>query len=120
MQIHRIGQMYVGLTHQNVFHHPTVPTGLQWMEYGSKGLSQSLYVSNITGGDFVVGEFTGPSSTKYLMVVNKSLSNNANINVTYKTSVGTVKYINPATGQLQNFTQGQTLLPGAGVLLKLN
>ena len=37
-----------------------------------------------------------------------------------KILAGTIKYVDPATGQLLNFTQGQTLLPGSGLLMKLN
>jgi len=119
LQMHRIGQTYITLAYQNVFHYPNVPAGQPYMNYPGRGIATSQHVQSLSGGDYVVGEFTGPSSKKWIMVVNKSLTTNATLNVTFK-SAGTIYRLNSATGQLQLFSQGQTLLPGEGMLLKLN
>jgi hypothetical protein len=111
MQLHRIGQSYITLTNVNVFHHPNVPSG-------SRNIGTSQHVQSLSGGDYVVGEFTGPAAKKFILVVNKSLTTNAAINVTFKTA-GSIDRVDSATGQLQPFTQGQALLPGEGMLLKL-
>jgi hypothetical protein len=118
MQMHRIGQTYITLTNNNVFHHPNVPPGQPYMNHPARGLATSQHVQTISGGDFVVGEFTDPADEKFILVVNKSLTTNATINVTFK-SAGTIQRVNSANGQLQPFTQGQSLLPGEGMLLKL-
>ena len=102
-----------------MFHHPNVPPGQPYMNYPARGISTSQHVQSISGGDYVVGEFTGSFAKKFLMVVNKSLTTNATLNVSFKTA-GTIYRLNSATGQLQPFTQGQALLPGEGILLKLN
>jgi hypothetical protein len=88
------------------------------MNYPARGIATSQHVQSLSGGDYVVGEFTDPAAKKFLMVVNKSLTTNASINVTFKTA-GTIYRLNSATGQLQLFSQGQTVLPGEGMLLKL-
>lgn len=111
MQLHRLGQTYITLTNNNVFHHPYVPSG-------SRNIGTSQHVQSLTGGDFVVGEFTDPAARKFILVANKSLTSNATLNVTFKTA-GTIYRVSSATGQLELFTQGQTLLPGEGALLKL-
>ena len=89
------------------------------MNYPARGIATSQHVQSLSGGDYVVGEFTDPAAKKFIMVVNKSLTTNATLNVTFKTA-GTIYRVNSATGQLQLFSQGQTLLPGEGMLLKLD
>lgn len=112
MAIHRIGPTYLGLTNIQVFHTGGVPSG-------GRGISSSTYVSSISGGSYCVGEFRDSASKPFLMVVNKSLSSNASLNITLKPAYsGTLYYVDASTGQLQTFTQGRTLLPGEGILLK--
>ncbi|MFL7792624.1 MAG: hypothetical protein AB8I69_10830 [Anaerolineae bacterium] len=113
MQLHRIGPIYLTLNSVYVFHYPNVP-------YGGKSISASQFVQSISGGDYCVGEFYDGASTPYLMVVNKSLTSDANLSLTLKSAyAGTLYRVNSATGQLQLFTPGQTLLPGEGMLLKI-
>jgi hypothetical protein len=119
LQMHRIGQTYITLTYLNVFHYPNVPPGQPYMNYPARGIGTSQHLQSLSGGDYAVGEFTNPSSKKWILVVNKSLTTNATLNVTFKTA-GTIYRVNSATGQLQLFSQGQTLLPGEGMLLKLD
>ena len=77
-------------------------------------------VDSMSGGSYCVGEFYDASSTPYLMVVNKSVTSNASLNITLKSAYqGTIYYVDSSTGQLQLFTQGHTLEAGEGVLLKV-
>jgi len=112
LQIHRLGPAYLKLASVNVFHHPEVPDG-------SQGIETSKHLSELSGGNFVVGEFLGPDKRPSVMVVNKDLRQSAVLKLAFR-SPGTVRKINAYTGQAPPFTGERAwLAPGQGTLLTL-
>lgn len=110
LQIHRLGPTYVKLKSVNVFHHPNVPTG-------SAGVSTSRHLTNISGGDFLVGEFEDAAGRPYCLVVNKSLAKSCTADVKFK-SPGAVQVVNAYTATSQPWTGEHVwFAPGQGQLL---
>lgn len=110
LQIHRLGPTYVKLKSVAVWHHPNVPKGCP-------AIGAAKHVVEVTGGDFLVGEFTDDQGVPYAMIVNKSLHNSAPFGVKFRTP-GTVMMINPYTGAAQPWAgENAWLAAGQGMLL---
>jgi hypothetical protein len=112
MQMQGLAPLYCTLTSVNVFHTGNVPTV-------SQGIASSHYVQSVGSGNFLVGEFTSPSKTPYLMVVNKNLTETVPVELSLK-SGGRLMRVR-IDGQGLDPFEGLTarLAPGAGVLLKI-
>ena len=110
LQIHKLGPTYLRLTSVNVFHHPDVPQGCA-------PIASAKVVGAVGGGDFCVGEFTGPDERPFAMVVNKSLRESCRFSVTFK-APGRVQMVNPYSGGTQAWAgENDWLAPGQGMLL---
>lgn len=109
LQIHALAPTLVKLKSVNVFHHPTVPDGC-------KGITSATLVSDLTGGQYVAGEFEGEGRV-YALVVNTSLKNSAALGATFKVP-GTIEMVSPYSGAIQPWQGEQVwLAAGQGVLL---
>jgi hypothetical protein len=71
----------------------------------------------------VVGDFTlaeGGKSERYVMLVNKSLTNSWVCAPTFRQTPKKVEYVSPITGEVKRFPAPYYwLAPGQGVLLKV-
>ena len=112
LQLHRIGPVYVKLRSLGVFHHPDVPAGCQ-------GIETSRWVARLDGGNLMAGEFEGPDKEPFVLVVNKSLQQSAQLSVQFK-EPGRIQFVSPYTGRMQDLRgEHDWLAPGQGVLLGL-
>ena len=91
LQIHALAPVYTKLVSVNVFHHPKV------VEAATTDLSR--YLKEVTGGDFVVGEFEDETSRPCIILVNKSLKHSAAYSVAWKDE-GTMLFMNPYEGRV--------------------
>ena len=112
LQMHQLLPTYLKLKHINVFHHPNVPAGCS-------GIDTSRHIESIAGGNFLLGEYMGPNSTPYVMIVNKDIHKSCGFSVKFKKQ-GQAMMTNSSTGLTvplggENFFLG----PGQGVLLSL-
>ncbi|MHB8863065.1 MAG: hypothetical protein ACYC6N_11715 [Pirellulaceae bacterium] len=113
LQIHALAPTMITLKSVGVFHHPDVPEGC-------RALADSPYVAEITGsGRFVVGEFTGPDETPFVMVVNKDLHESTSFGVRFKPA-GKIFQTNSYTGETSEWRgENNWLAAGQGMLLSL-
>lgn len=111
-QMHQLMPTYLKLKNVNVFHCPNVPDGCS-------GIETSRYISEVKGGDYLVGEFEGPNGTPYVMLVNKSIHSGSVIDIKFKES-GTVMKTSAYTGLTVPATIGDWLAPGQGILLSIS
>ncbi|MGI8907597.1 MAG: hypothetical protein ACR2IE_14025 [Candidatus Sumerlaeaceae bacterium] len=109
LQIHQLAPTLVKLKSVNVFHHPKVPEGCN-------GIATSKYVSDVTGGQFLVGEFEGEGRV-YAMVVNCDLHKSTSFGVAFK-SPGAVEMVSAYSGAVQPWAgENVWLAAGQGMLL---
>ncbi|MCX6377455.1 MAG: hypothetical protein NTU88_15700 [Armatimonadetes bacterium] len=112
LQIHQLAPIYLKLKSVNVFHNQDVPQGCL-------GMDTSKHLSEISGGSFLVGEFEGPNSTPFVMIVNKDIHKSTSFHVKFKDQ-GTAMMTSPYTGETTPFGgENGWLGPGGGVLLSL-
>lgn len=112
MQIHTLGPTYLRLKSVNVFHNQDVPAGCL-------GMASSKHLSEISGGNFLIGEFEGPNSTPFVLIVNKDIHKSTGFQAKFKDQ-GTVMMTSPYTGETHPFGgENGWLAPGGGVLLSL-
>ena len=83
------------------------------------GMDSSKYLAEVSGGDFLVGEFEGPSGTPFVMIVNKDIHTSTAFGVKFK-GEGKVMMTSAYTGVTSPFGgENNWLAPGQGVLLSL-
>lgn len=113
LQIHQLAPVYLTLTSINVFHHGgEVPEGCS-------GDDTSVHLDAVSGGDLLVGEFTGPAGQPAVLIVNKDLQSSTALDVRFKRA-GRVQLVSPYHGGLVDFAGEQVwLAPGQGSLLLL-
>jgi hypothetical protein len=112
LQIHKLAPAYVKLKSVNVFHHPDVPAG-------SGGIQTSKYLSSVSGGKMLVGEFEGPEGRPYVIVVNKDLHRSTSFGVKFK-NAGKIMQLNAYTGAAEPWAgEHNWLAAGQGMLLFL-
>lgn len=112
MQIHQLGPTYLKLKSVNVFHQPDVPQFCQ-------GIASSKHMEEVSGGNFVVGEFESADGTPFIMLVNKNITKSTSFHVKFKHK-GTVMMTNPYTGLTEKLGgENGWLAPGGGVLLSV-
>lgn len=112
LQIHALGPTYLKLKSVNVFHNQDVPQGCS-------GTDTSKHLSEISGGNFLVGEFEGPNGVPFVMVVNKDIHKSTSFHAKFKDQ-GTVMMTSPYTGETTPFGgENGWLGPGCGALLSL-
>lgn len=112
MQIHALAPVYLQLKSINVFHNLEVPEGCL-------GMDTSEHLSEVSGGNFLIGEFNGPDDRPFVLIVNKDAQNSTGFHVKFKQQ-GTVMMTSPYTGETKPFGgENGWLAPGGGVLLSL-
>jgi len=112
LQLQALVPTYVTLRSVNVFHHPDVPEEC-------RGIDTSRFVKSVDGGDFVVGEFTGPDNTPFLLVVNKDLHHSCQFTVEPKSPARIVQ-VNSYSGKRVPWKgENDWLAAGQGMLLVL-
>jgi len=94
------------------YHLGTIPSGCH-------GPATNSLVSGIDGGNLLVGDFTHADGSRYVMVVNKSLTASRTCWPQFRKSPKTLKHISAYTGALTPY-EGEYvwLAPGQGVLIK--
>lgn len=111
-QLHRLAPVYLSLESRHVFHHPDVPKGCS-------GIETSRWLSKVSGGSLLVGEFEGPGGRPFVMVVNKSLKDSVAVSVDFKTP-GKIQKVSAYTGQTGPWRgEDVWLAAGQGALLCL-
>jgi hypothetical protein len=112
LQVRQLGPTYVKLKSINVFHNQDVPQGCL-------GMDSSKHLADLSGGNFLVGEFEGPDGTPFVLIVNKDIKSSTGFQVKFK-SEGTVMMTSPYTGETKPYGgENGWLSPGSGVMLSL-
>ncbi|MBN1899800.1 hypothetical protein JW926_00575 [Candidatus Sumerlaeota bacterium] len=112
LQIRQLSPTYLKLKSVNVFHNQDVPDSCS-------GMDTSRHLAEVSGGNFLVGEFEAPDATPFVMVVNKDIHKSTGFQVKFK-EPGVVMMTNPYTGETKPFGgENGWLAPGAGALLSL-
>ncbi len=120
-QLHALSSLMLGLRSTGVYHYPDVPEQ-------AKPLTESAWVKGIevpqepdrpaTG--VLIGEFEDGRGRPYLMVVNKSLSNNFLLKMQLKQPERKIFVVSPYSVREIAFDPGMGwLAPGSGLLLRL-
>lgn len=113
-QIENIAPVYLRLRSDDVYHFGDVPAG-------NHGPTETSLIKSLPPGDLVVGDFTGPGGTRYVLIVNKSLKQSVHCAPEFTTSFKNVRYVSPRTGQVRPYpAKYYWLAPGQGVLLELS
>ena len=112
LQIQKLGPTLLDLTSDDVYHIGKIPAGCH-------GPSTNSLVSNIGGGDFLVGDFTHRDGSRHVMVVNKDLSKSKPGWPQFRKPPRGIRHVSPYTGALTPF-EGEYiwLAPGQGVLIR--
>jgi hypothetical protein len=112
-QIQNIAPVYLKLHSDDVYHFGEVPAE-------NHGPSEKSLVKSLPPGDFVVGDFTGPGGTRYVMIVNTSLKHSVHCDPQFSVTPKMVRYVSPRTGEVKPYpARYYWLAPGQGVLLEL-
>ena len=113
-QVKNLGPYLLKLRSDNVYHIGEVPERNQ-------GINDKSLVKSLRAGDgLVIGDFTHEDGSRWVMVVNKSLTDSQFVRPDFRIPVKSVSYVAAATGKLLPFPDPwYCLAPGAGVLLKL-
>jgi hypothetical protein len=112
LQVQKLAPTLLELSSDEVYHFGSMPAGCH-------GPSTNSLVTNI-GGDFAVGDFTHQDGSRYVMVVNKSLTKSIPCWPQFRTAPKSIKVISPYHGQPTPYEGEQIwMAPGAGFLLKL-
>jgi hypothetical protein len=112
LQVRKLAPTLLQLTCDDAYHLGKIPPGCH-------GPSTNSVVSGIAGDNVLVGEFTHRDGSRYVMVVNKSLTGSRTCWPQFRKSPKSLKHISPYTGALTPYDGEYTwLAPGQGVLLK--
>lgn len=114
LQIEKLGPTLLKLKSDRVYHcGETVPPGCSGPDANS--------LVKAIAGPMLVGEFTHEDGTRYVMIVNKSLTGSHYCAPQFREPVSKVEWISNFTGEPTAFTGEMCwLAPGQGALLKLN
>ena len=112
LQVQKLAPTLLQLTCDDAYHLGKIPPGCH-------GPSTNSLVSGIAGDNALVGEFTHRDGSRYVMVVNKSLTGSRTCWPQFRKAPKSLKHISPYTGALTPY-EGEYvwLAPGQGVLLK--
>lgn len=113
-QVKNLGPVLLKLRSDNVYHIGEIPERNQ-------GINDKSLIKSLRAGDaLVIGDFTHEDGSRWVMVVNKSLTDSQFVRPDFRAPVKSVKYVSMATGKLAPFPDPwYALAPGQGVLLKL-
>ena len=112
LQVQKLAPTMLQLKNDDAYHIGTVPKGCH-------GPSTNSLVSGIAGDNALVGDFTHTDGSRYVMVVNKSLTASRTCWPQFRKSPKRLKHISPYTGSVTPYESEYVwLAPGQGVLLK--
>jgi hypothetical protein len=112
MQVQKLAPTMLQLKNDDAYHIGTIPSGCH-------GPSTNSLVSSISGDNVLVGDFTHADGSRYVMVVNKSLTASRTCWPQFRKSPKNLKHISPYTGNVTPYDGEYVwLAPGQGVLLK--
>ncbi len=119
-KILQLGKTLIGLRSTGVYHTAPLPELTQ-------GLAGAKLISGITGGAFVLGEFTNTKNERYFMIVNRDLNAPATAILEWQSTPRKLEEISPQTGALipaEGFvptakTWVVALVPGEGRLYRV-
>jgi len=114
LQVQKLAPTLLQLKCDDAYHLGTVPPGCH-------GPTTKSLVSGIEGGNVLVGDFTHADGSRYVLVVNKSLTGSRTCWPQFRFARKGSKHVSPYTGALTPY-EGEYawLAPGQGVLLKLD
>jgi hypothetical protein len=112
LQIQKLAPTLLQLSCDDAYHLGDVPVGCH-------GSSTNSLVTGLEGGNALVGDFTHRDGSRYVMVVNKSLTRSRTCWPQFRQPPKSLKYTSSYTGALTAF-EGEAvwLSPGQGVLIK--
>ena len=112
LQIQHLGPTLLQLKSDEVYHLGTPPAGCN-------GPSTNSLLSGVSGGNWLIGDFTHSDGSRYVMIVNKDLTKSRAVSAQFRMSPKALKHVSPYYGSLVAF-EGEYvwLAPGQGVLLK--
>ena len=112
-QVQSIGPTLLKLHSDHVYHTGVVPES-------NVGPTASTLVKDVPGGEFIVGDFTHEDGSRYVMVVNKSLTQSFPCNPVFNNPPKKMNLLSSWKGVLEKYpTPWYWLAPGQGVLIKL-
>ena len=113
-QIANIGPTLLTLHSKKVYHIGDVP-------HGHQSVSTESFIKDIPGGGrYIVGDFIHDNGSKYVMIVNKSITNSTSCNPVFNVNTRKVQIVSPWKGTLDEYPSGFFMLaPGQGILLKI-
>lgn len=113
-QVQNLAPHLLRLRSDDVYHlAPTVPDA-------NRGATSSTLIASLTGPEYVIGEFTHEvDGSRYVMIVNRSMTAQAHVNVTFPPYVEKAEFVDTRTGKLDRWENYYWLSPGQGVLIKL-
>jgi len=112
-QVQNIAPFYLKLHSDDVYHFGPLPPH-------NHGPSETTLVKSLPDGEWVVGDFTHEDGSRWVMIVNRSLSHSRPCTPEFNIKPSSVEYVSPITGELKPyFMEYYWLAPGQAVLLKL-
>ena len=112
LQVQKLAPTLLQLKSDDAYHLGTIPPGCH-------GPATNSLISGIQGDNVLVGEFSHPDGSRYVLVVNKSLTASRTCWPQFRQSPKSLKHISPYTGAVTPYEGEYTwLAPGQGVLLK--
>jgi hypothetical protein len=102
------------LRSDDVYHLGAAPPEL------NHGATGETLVKSIPGAEAVVGDFTHDDGSRWVLIVNRSLSKSTFCNPEFNVAAKDLEYLSPVTGRLAAYPRPYyALAPGQGVLLHL-
>ena len=112
-QIQNIGPTLLKLRSDDVYHIGVIPEK-------HHGASDKTLVKDVPGGEFIVGDFTHEDGSKYVMIVNKSITTSFPCNPIFNILPKKLQVVSSWNGKLKKYpTPWYWLAPGQGVLLRI-
>jgi hypothetical protein len=114
LQVLKLAPTLLKLTSDQVYHIGALPAG-------AHGPADTSLLTGVAGDDFLAGDFTHADGSRWVMVVNKNLTQPRPCQPAYRTAPKRVQLLSAYTGDLTPFEGEQVwLAPGQGCLLRLN
>ncbi len=87
---------------------------------GGGGVPPDSLLTSAGSAEFMAGEFVHEDGSRYVMIVNKSVTHSAPVGLAFRKAAEKVQMVSPYSGELTPFEGEQVwLAPGGGRLLKL-
>lgn len=111
-QIQNMGPTLLKLKSDLVYHVGDVPEQ-------NRGVGDDTLVKGLkSGSDFAIGDFTHEDGSRWVMVVNKSLTHSTTLVPEFRDPIAKLEYLSPISGKIKEISPYYCLPPGQGVLLK--